>query len=104
MTSNRINADKPHLWKADIAASVDGFVLSGPRAGEVACFGDGRWRRHWMWPEACALVAGSGAGEPWRGALGARGWMPAASAVGELRPSNVALRFANHAVVWSSGQ
>ena len=25
MTPNRINADKPHLWKADIAASVDQF-------------------------------------------------------------------------------
>jgi len=25
MKARRINADKPHLWKADIAASVDGF-------------------------------------------------------------------------------
>lgn len=25
MSSNRVNADKPHLWKADIAASVDQF-------------------------------------------------------------------------------
>jgi len=25
MTAHRINADKPHLWKADIAASVDQF-------------------------------------------------------------------------------
>jgi hypothetical protein len=25
MTPRRINADKPHLWKADIAASVDRF-------------------------------------------------------------------------------
>jgi hypothetical protein len=25
MKNRRINADKPHLWKADIAASVDRF-------------------------------------------------------------------------------
>jgi type II restriction enzyme len=25
MRTRRINADKPHLWKADIAASVDRF-------------------------------------------------------------------------------
>src|SRR5437763_1909889 len=25
MSSRKINADKPHLWKADIAASVDQF-------------------------------------------------------------------------------
>ena len=25
MTSQRVNADKPHLWKSDIAASVDQF-------------------------------------------------------------------------------
>jgi type II restriction enzyme len=25
MKATRINADKPHLWKADIAASVDQF-------------------------------------------------------------------------------
>ena len=25
MKSQRINADKPHLWKADVAASVDQF-------------------------------------------------------------------------------
>jgi len=25
MKTRRINADKPHLWKADIAASVDRF-------------------------------------------------------------------------------